>query len=98
MENKNIWRNTETYKYRGLLLLYPIDYKYKYIIEKNFNIYNVIEISINNQDFFDLLITDTNYTKQLTIDKVKENNNNNKLCIYFIIDVSCVYVNEVKKK
>ena len=92
--------NLEKYNYRGLLILFPIDMKYQFVIEKYFNIYKKLEISNNNfKDILENIFNfEINYPKNLIKNKSLENSKGDKMIIYIIIDKSVGFVNEKKKK
>lgn len=92
--------NNKVMNYRGLLILFPIDYKYQNIIEKYFNIFEKIKIQSDNLDkllqkVFEL---EKNYPKNLIKPKSIENSKGEVCTIYLIIDRNIKFINEKKKK
>jgi hypothetical protein len=92
--------NANRYKYRGVLVLFPIDFKYQNIIEKYFNIFKKIEIKGNKLDKLleNIFEFEINYPRNLIKSKSIENSKGEICTIYLIIDRNTNFVNEKKKK
>lgn len=91
--------NANRYKYRGVLVLFPIDFKYQNIIEKYFNIFKKIEIKGNKLDKLleNIFEFEINYPRNLIKSKSIENSKGEICTIYLIIDRNTNFVNEKKK-
>ena len=85
-------------RFRSLLILFPIDAKYRYIIERTFNIYIHLKLEVKKEDLYNLLSQDSNYTQKIVKKKTDENFKGNELNIYLIEEQSLYFVNEIKKK
>lgn len=82
----------------GLLLLFPIDNQYDYIVEKHFTILFKKKINITLREFQDLFKFDSRHEDRVIRKRSKENIGNGNLIFFIFKAQSMEYVNDFLKK
>ena len=82
----------------GLLLLFPVDSEYEYIVKKHFDIIYHKKIEITIEDFQQLFRIDCRHEEQIIISCSQENFGDGKLIFFLFRANSVVHVNENLKK
>ena len=82
----------------GLLLLFPIDNQYDYIVEKHFPILFKKKINITLREFQDLFTLDSRHEDRVIRKRSKENIGDGNLIFFIFKAQSMEYVNDFLKK
>ena len=82
----------------GLLLLFPIDKQYDYIVEKHFEILFKKKIKITLQEFRELFKLDSRHEDRIIRIRSNENIDDGNLIIFLFKSLSTEYVNDYLKK
>lgn len=82
----------------GLLLLFPIDNQYDYIVEKHFTILFKKKINITLREFQDLFKFDSRHEDRVIRKRSKENIGDGNLIFFIFKAQSMEYVNDFLKK
>ena len=82
----------------GLLLLFPVDSEYEYIVKKYFDILYYKKIEITIEDFQQLFRIDCRHEEEIIISRSQENFGDGKLIFFLFRANSVEHVNENLKK